>query len=78
MEPDKVIRFLVHQRSFDRLDVHIVPNTLWSDAYRDTLLSLFREKTHMPEINILLEDEIDVEIAGKHRLLRSDISAQST
>jgi phenylacetate-coenzyme A ligase PaaK-like adenylate-forming protein len=26
--------------------------------------------------SIVSEDEIDVEIAGKHRLLRSDISAQ--
>jgi len=76
MEPENVIRFLVHQRTYDRLDVHIVPNTLWTDAYRDDLLSLFKKRTRMPEINILLEDEIDVKIAGKHRLLRSDVSAE--
>lgn len=76
MEPEKVIRFLVHQRTYDRLDVHIVPNTQWTDVYQDDLLELFKKKTRMPEINIILEDEIDVEIAGKHRLLRSDVSAE--
>jgi phenylacetate-CoA ligase len=78
MVPEKVIRFLVHQRTYDRMDVHIVPNTQWTDAYRDELLEQFRAKTKIPEINFILEDEIDVEIAGKHRLLRSDISAQKS
>ena len=76
MDPDKITRFLVHQRTYDRLDVHLVPTALFSDTYRDHLLEQIRERTRMNEVNILLENEIDVKIAGKHRLLRSDVSVR--
>lgn len=75
MDPEKVARFLVHQRTYDRVDVHLVPTPLFSETYQGHLLAQIREQTHINEINILLEDEIDVKIAGKHRLLRSDVSA---
>lgn len=76
VDPRKIARFLVHQRTYDRLDVHLVPTGLFSDAYRDHLLEQISKQTQMSEVNIILEDEIDIKIAGKHRLLRSDVSAQ--
>ena len=76
MSPEQVSRFLVHQRTYDRLDVHLVPTSLFSEDYRDHLVAQIREQTQMSEIHIILADEIDVKIAGKHRLLRSDVSAQ--
>ena len=61
---------------FDRLDVHLVPTALFTDAYREHLVKQIRDQTRIPDIAILVVDEIDVKIAGKHRLLRSDVSAQ--
>jgi len=77
MDPKQVNRFLVHQRSFDRIDVHIVPTDSFTDNYRNFLIQEIRNKTNIEDIKILLEEEIDVIIANKYRLVRSDISAQT-
>jgi hypothetical protein len=76
MDYRQVARFLLHQRTYDRLDVHIVPTALFSDSYRDHLLRELEARTKMVDIRMWLEEELDVELAGKYRLVRSDISAQ--
>ena len=77
MDPKQVERFLVHQRTFDRIDVHIVPTASFTDSYRDHLIRNIMDKTKAKDIRILLEKEIDARIANKYRLVRSDIYAQT-
>jgi phenylacetate-CoA ligase len=76
MDPEHVTRYLFYQRTLDRVDLHIVPTERFDEAYRAQVIAGIREMTQMSDIRILLEDELDVEIAGKHRLVRSDVSAQ--
>jgi hypothetical protein len=60
------------------MDVHIVPTDLFTDGYYNQLLRELEAKTRMADLRILLEEELDVEIAGKYRLMRSDLSALGT
>jgi phenylacetate-CoA ligase len=76
MDPQQVARFLLHQRTYDRVDVHIVPTDGFSDSYGEHLLREVRARTRMSDIRLLLEEELDVELVGKYRLVRSDVSAQ--
>ena len=78
MDPEQVERFLVHQRTFDRIEIHIVPTDAFSDDYRDHLIKEIKDRTKIEDIRVLLRSEIDVEIAGKHRNIRSDISSDDT
>jgi phenylacetate-CoA ligase len=75
MDPDHVTHYLFHQRTYDRVDLHIVPTEQFSEAYHAQVIARIREMTQMSDIRIILEDELDVEIAGKHRIVRSDVSA---
>lgn len=77
MDPKQVNRFLVHQRTYDRIDIHIVPTASFTNDYRDDLIRKIKDKAKVEEIRLLLEKEIDVKIADKYRLVRSDISAQT-
>jgi phenylacetate-CoA ligase len=76
MDPDQVTRYLLHQRSYDRVDLHLVPAELFSEGYRDHVLARIQEVTGMTDIRLILRDELDVKIGGKHRLVRSDVSSQ--
>jgi len=76
MDPRRVTCFLLHQRTYDRMDVHIVPTDLFTNSYADHLIRELEARTKMADIRMLLEEELDVEIAGKYRLVRSDVSAQ--
>lgn len=76
MDPELVHRFLVHQRSYDRIDVHIVPTASFTESYRDDLFRKIKDTTAVKDLRILLEEEIDPIIANKYRLVRSDVSAQ--
>jgi phenylacetate-CoA ligase len=76
MDPEQVSHFLIHQRTLDRIDVHIVPTASFTDSYRDYLIRRIQDKTKVEDIRVLLEKEIDVTIAAKHRLVRSDVSAR--
>jgi phenylacetate-CoA ligase len=78
MDPMLVERFLVHQRTYDRLDVHIVPTAAFTDEYRDCLIREIRDKTKAKDTRVILKKEIDVTVAGKYRLVRSDISSCGT
>jgi phenylacetate-CoA ligase len=76
MDSKQVKHFLVHQRSFDQIDIHMVPTAHFTEAYTEHLTKEVADKTGIQNIRTLLGDEIDQEVAGKYRLVRSDVSAQ--
>jgi phenylacetate-CoA ligase len=75
-DPARVERYIVHQRSYDRVDVHVVPADRFTQDYRDYVLGEIRDKLGFTDVRFFVEQEIDAEVAGKYRLLRSDVSAQ--
>ena len=75
IDSKQVYQFLVHQRSYDRIDVHIVPTPLFTKSYSEYFINSIIEITKIKEVNLLLEKEIDPCIANKYRLIRSDVSS---
>jgi phenylacetate-CoA ligase len=76
VEPERVERYRIHQRSLDRLDVHIQPTDLFTLDYRDFILGEIEEKLGFVDVRCFVTDEIDAVVAGKYRDMRSDVSAQ--
>ncbi len=72
----QVERFLIHQRTYNRIDVHIVPTASFVNDYRDYLIREIKGRTKIEDIRMFLKKEIDVIVAGKHRVVRSDVSVQ--
>jgi len=74
MDLKQVNRFLVHQRTYDCIEVHIVPTASFTGDYHDYLIRRIKDKTRIENIVITLEKGINMAIVGKYRMVRSDIS----
>jgi phenylacetate-CoA ligase len=76
IDPEQVEYYLFHQRSLDRIDLHLVPSGRFSQDYAERVLRGLRDELGFPDSRICLDEAIDTEVAGKHRLVMSDVSAQ--
>jgi phenylacetate-CoA ligase len=77
MLPEHVQRFLVYQRDFDHIDVHIVPTPGFTNEYGAWILDQIRGRAGEVQTRLCLETAIDDVIAGKRRSVRSDVSSEA-
>ena len=76
MDPAQIIKYMIHQPSVDRMDVHLVPAEKYSHDYGAYMQRQIRDRLGAVDVRLLLEREIDDKIAGKARSIRSDVSAE--
>lgn len=74
MDPRRVSRFIVHQRSYDRIDCRIEPSDSFTDDFGEHLVREIRGQLGVDDVRLRLESELDPSVAGKYRLVRSDVA----
>jgi phenylacetate-CoA ligase len=76
IDPAQVEYYLFHQRSLDRVDIHLVPTDLYTEDYGERIVRNVRKELGFPDSQLFLDESIDTEVVGKHRLMLSDVSAE--
>lgn len=77
LAPAPISKFLVHQRSHALIDILVVPAAGFRTEDGDRLAHLASSETGA-RCRTIVVSELDTSIAGKHRLVRSDVGAATS